>query len=184
MNDDTYFLPDPTITTGDVFARKLFKELFYVPGIKFNLMGSHYSFPNIPEKYIDRSDETQKNIITCYTKSTNKLRLRASHIMMRNNKTRFCWYVLPVIHQAKYIDDGDLSSEQMRPIMEHLLGLSWKTILDDSTFTIQKNRFINKYVLKKIIVEQMECFSVVKYVLISKLIELELPDETTHITTF
>jgi len=184
-----YYLPNPKDMPKKTFKTKFFRALFFIPGIKFNIRICDRGFPNIPEEYISRSfqpdNPIRDNAISCFTVPENKIYFRFCSDCPKPwfMKSDSYWSKSGPTIVGNNFDDCDFSSDDTKKIAYHLLGPSWKTLLDDSIYNIQKNRFVRKYHLKKLLIESIECLSIVKYVLVSKLIELEAMDETTHIRT-
>lgn len=182
-----YYLPDPKDMPKEIFKTKFFRALFYIPGIKFEVSNSDSDFPVIPDEYvadgIDRGNVTRCSTIHCHVTPERCLYLSYGKCHSKS------WFISLKCRRSiprdrsidiRRFDDCDFSSDFAKRIAKYLLGPEWETLLDNSTYNIQKNRFIHNYHLKKLLIESIECLSIVKYVLVGKLMELEF-DETTHI---
>jgi len=203
--DETDFLPD-IATLSAPFNTKLFKSLFYVPDIVF-FTGGNESFPKIPEKYVYTKNTAftyvplpKTNEIVCYTNPNNVVILKYYdapligywHAIIETYAWGGTWRKNILFYfsdasnphlSTKLAFDKNILAENIYIIAESLSSKMDRKTLDDSIYTIQKNRIIKKYSIKYLLIDSIDCFSIVKHVLIQTLINLEHDDENSHVQT-
>jgi len=214
MDSESFFLPEVVPDSQNPFQCKIFKILFFIPGIIFNVERNDPTFPdNVTAKYrTEIFSDTTAGLIVCLTDATKTLEIK----FVIHNKNKSCWRIetknkiigktsrLFFPHHinkvdASYIDghalfpyhdrymyetiipDDNIMSENIYTIAEYFLGPNSRKVIDSRIHTIQKHLFIKKFLNTYLLIGAIECFFIVKYLLIHFLLIDEDDEDNSHI---
>jgi len=200
MDSESFFLPQITIDHRSPFNSKLFKILFFIPEILFYTSMCFFSFPiDIPEIYLSKLDlkcanPFNKRGIVCSIKKQNKiliLNLVGSTIGwnwmiktydMTMRESDYLYFSHNTYENtASIVSDDDFLTENIYTIAEYFIGPDCRRTMDTSIYKIQKHIFIKKFCDTYLLINTIECFSTVRYLIIHFLILKEETENNSHI---